>query len=126
MVSLYTLTIRSEFAAAHQLRNYPGDCARLHGHNWKLEVQVTANKLDDKGMVVDFKAIKQATNEIAGMFDHHNLNEIAPFTHLNPTAENIAAYFYHALSEMLNDDRVKIKSVSVWETDRACASYTEE
>jgi 6-pyruvoyltetrahydropterin/6-carboxytetrahydropterin synthase len=75
---------------------------------------------------VDFKEIKSATRQIALSFDHHYLNEIPPFTRLNPTAENLAAYFFQALAESLNDDRIKVKAVTVWETDRAQATYTED
>ncbi len=126
MVSIYSVTIHCEFSAAHNLRDYPGECQRLHGHNWKVEVKVVAQELDPMGMVIDFKKAKTATRQVAEMFDHHYLNEIAPFTHLNPTAENLAAYFYHALSEALNDDRVKVNAVTIWETDRAQATYIEE
>lgn len=126
MVSLYSVTIRAEFAAAHRLRDYAGECSRLHGHNWKIEVVVTGRELDTTGMLIDFKQVKQATKTIADKLDHQYLNELAPFTKLNPTAENLAAYFYQSLSEMLNDARVRVRSVSIWETDRACATYTEE
>lgn len=125
MVSLYSVSIWAEFAAAHRLRDYPGECDRLHGHNWKVEVKVVAPKLDEAGMVIDFKRVKQATKQIAEVLDHRYLNEIAPFTHMNPTAENISAYFFHGLTEILNDERIKIQSVTIWETERACATYSE-
>lgn len=123
---LYTLKIVADFAAAHTLRDYPGPCSRMHGHNWKIEVQASARELDAHGMVVDFKVLRQATREISDRLDHQYLNEIAPFDALNPTAENIAAYFHQQLQQRLNDDRIRIDAVTVWETERACATYATE
>jgi len=122
----YTLKIVTDFASAHTLRGYPGACARMHGHNWKVEVEVVARELDDIGMGVDFKVIKQATREVAERLDHRYLNELEPFTDINPTAENIAAYFYRALSDTLNNQRVRVQAVTLWETERACARYAED
>lgn len=126
MAPRYTMTIVTDFAAAHYLRDYEGVCNRLHGHNWKVEVHVRATALDKVGMGMDFKDIKDATRELLGGLDHYNLNDIAPFDQINPTAENIAAFFYGKLSEALNSDVVKVNGVTIWETDRACVTYTEE
>lgn len=126
MASRYTMKIVTDFAAAHYLRDYEGVCNRLHGHNWKVEVQVCATALDRVGMGMDFKEIKDATRQLLGGLDHYNLNDIAPFDTINPTAENIAAFFYRKLSESLNSDNVKVSAVTIWETDRACVTYTEE
>jgi len=122
----YTLKILADFASAHTLRDYPGDCSRMHGHNWKLEVEVTANALNDHGMGMDFKTIKTATRELAKTLDHRYLNDIPPFDTINPTAENIAQYFYQNLSNTLNIDTAKISAVTLWETDRACVRYSED
>jgi 6-pyruvoyltetrahydropterin/6-carboxytetrahydropterin synthase len=122
----YTLRIVTDFASAHTLRDYPGACARMHGHNWKVEVEVEATRLDDVGMGVDFKVIKTATRELAGRLDHRYLNELEPFTEVNPTAENIAAYFHRELSRQLNQPHLKVSAVTLWETERACVRYVEE
>ena len=126
MTAKYTLRVVSDFAAAHSLRGYPGACANLHGHNWKLEVEVQARELDELGMGIDFKAIKKAAMEVSGELDHRFLNEVPPFDRINPTAENIAAYLYRRLSEVLNNERVQMSAVTLWETERACVRYTEE
>lgn len=126
MAPRYTMTIVTDFAAAHYLRDYEGVCNRLHGHNWKVEVHVQASTLNKVGMGMDFKDIKDATRELLGGLDHYNLNDIAPFDRINPTAENIAAFFYSKLSESLNSDAVKVNAVTIWETDRACVTYTED
>jgi len=126
VAACYNLKILTDFASAHTLRNYPGACARMHGHNWKVEVEVNAAALDDMGMGVDFKVIKQATRDLAGQLDHRYLNDLEQFTEINPTAENIAAWFYGMLSEKLNNDRITVHAVTLWETERACVRFTEE
>lgn len=126
MAAKYTLRIVTDFASAHTLRDYPGACARMHGHNWKVEVEVEATRLDTVGMGVDFKVIKTATRELAGRLDHRYLNELEPFTEVNPTAENIAAYFHRELSRVLNQPHLKVSAVTLWETERACVRYVEE
>ena len=126
MASRYTLKTVTDFAAAHALRNYVGECSRLHGHNWKVEVEVTTSTLDKAGMGIDFKEIKNAAMALVNELDHHNLNELEPFDKVNPTAENIAAYFFRGLSNTLNNDRVTISAITIWETERACVRYTED
>lgn len=122
----YRMKIVTDFAAAHLLRGYPGVCSRLHGHNWKVEVEVMATQLDNIGMGMDFRDIKTATKDIIGAMDHRNLNDLPPFDEINPTAENIAAHLYRKLSDELNDERVRVDAVTLWETDRACVTYTED
>ena len=126
MTAHYTMKILTDFAAAHYLRDYEGPCSRVHGHNWKVEVEVNASRLDKIGMGLDFKLIKQATNKLIDRLDHQNLNELPPFDRQNPTAENIAAWLYRELSSILNTDVIRVASVTLWETERACVTYTEE
>ena len=115
MAARYTLKVISDFAAAHSLRNYPGDCSRLHGHNWKVEVEVQASELDGLGMAIDFKTVKQLTKKVTDELDHGFLNEIPPFDRINPTAENIASFIYQAVSELVNNERIKVKAVTLSE-----------
>ncbi|MBI3561901.1 MAG: 6-carboxytetrahydropterin synthase QueD [Gammaproteobacteria bacterium] len=126
MAARFTMKIVTDFAAAHWLRDYEGPCNRLHGHNWKVEVQVVAQDLDAVGMGLDFKDIKDATKSLIGELDHRNLNDIAPFHQINPTAENIAAFLYQGLSARLNTTRIKVDAVTLWETERACVTYNED
>ena len=125
MAVSYTLKILTDFAAAHTLRDYPGACSRMHGHNWKVEVEVIASALDSIGMGIDFKQIKNATNTITETLDHQYLNDLPPFDSINPTAENIAAFIYKGVSEIINNERIKVSSVTLWETERACVRYQE-
>ena len=126
MAASYKLKTITEFASAHTLRDYPGACSRMHGHNWKVELEVIATSLDDVGMGVDFKKMKNAANEIGDQMDHRYLNDLEPFTQINPTAENIAAYMFQEISSRLNSDSIKVHAVTLWETDRACVRYSEE
>lgn len=126
MTPSYTLKILADFASAHTLRDYPGDCSRMHGHNWKVEVEVTAMALNKHEMGMDFKTIKTATRELAKTLDHRYLNDIPPFDVRNPTAENIAQHFYQHLSNTLNIDTARVSAVTLWETERACVRYTED
>lgn len=119
----YTLKIVTDFASAHTLRDYPGACSRMHGHNWKVELEVVAAQLDNIGMGIDFKKIKQATLKVTDELDHRYLNELTAFENINPTAENIAVHIFDAVSKLLNGDHIRVKAVTLWETERACVRY---
>jgi len=122
---MYKLKVFTSFAAAHCLINYQGDCENLHGHNWKVEVGVTAKDLDKAGLGIDFKILKSETNELLKTLDHKYLNDLKPFLEISPSSENLARFIYHELSLKLNNDNIKIDMVTVWESDFACASYYE-
>lgn len=126
MSARYTLRVLTDFASAHTLRDYPGQCANMHGHNWKVEAEVEAETLDDTGMAMDFKVVKSAAREIAGQLDHRYLNDVPPFDTVNPTAENIARWFFRELAERLNRPGLRVSALTLWETDRACVRYTED
>jgi len=122
---MFVLKIVTDFASAHSLRNYPGDCARLHGHNWQVEVSVCSQVLDDNGIAVDFREIKKQTKLVIKRLDHQYLNEIQPFDVLNPTAENIAQYFFDEVGLLINNEDVKVEEVLIWETPRSAVTYSE-
>ena len=122
---MYSLKIATSFAAAHCLINYQGDCENLHGHNWKVEVVVTAAALDNAGLGIDFKILKRETNSLLQTLDHKYLNELPPFLNISPSSENLACFIYKELSLKLNNDNVKVETVTVWESDFASASYYE-
>lgn len=120
---MFEIRVKSDFAAAHQLRDYPGNCERLHGHNYIVEVYCLCEQLDKLGMSIDFKILKNHIKAVINELDHYNLNEISYFRDINPSAENIAKWFYQEISQRVNNDRVKISRVDIWETDLCCASY---
>jgi len=122
---MYELTIETQFSAAHQLRGYKGKCERLHGHNWRVQVSVIAERLDEIGLAMDFHELKSITNEVLSSLDHSMLNEVFPFTEINPSSENIAKWLYDSLKKRVNNDNIKVSSVTVWESEGAGATYFE-
>lgn len=126
MAARYQLKVITEFASAHTLRDYPGACSRMHGHNWKVELEAVSSQLDEMGMGIDFKVMKEAANEVGDELDHRYLNDLEPFKEINPTAENIAAYMYKQISARINSNKIKVIALTLWETDRASVKYSEE
>lgn len=122
---MYRLTVKTGFAAAHNLINYQGDCENLHGHNWKIDVTITARELDQAGLAIDFKVLKRETNAVLDQLDHKYVNQHPFFTSLSPSSENIARFLYHELATRLNDGNVTVEKIGVWESDNACAEYYE-
>ena len=120
---MYEVTIETVFSAAHFLKNYQGKCERLHGHNWKVQITVSAAKLDERGLAIDFKELKEIANKFVQKFDHVNLNELPEFKDKNPTTENIAHITFEGLEKEVNGEFVRVKRVSVGETDGSWASY---
>lgn len=125
MAQQFILKTLLDFASAHSLVGYPGDCAKLHGHNWKIEVQVVGSKLNEIGMVIDFKAIKRHAKDVIAELDHSYLNDHPHFKTQNPTAENIAAYIYKEIEKRIESPEVAMHSLTVWENDRNCVIYSE-
>jgi 6-pyruvoyltetrahydropterin/6-carboxytetrahydropterin synthase len=120
---MYELKIITQFSAAHRLENFYGKCEALHGHNWKVEVFLAGEQLDEAGLLVDFGEIKARTNALLEEIDHKYLNELEAFREQNPSSENLARYLFERLSADLNQDGVRVSRVNVWESDTACASY---
>jgi len=122
---MYRLTIKTSFAAAHNLINYQGDCENLHGHNWRVDVAVTARELDKAGLGIDFKILKKEAGLIINELDHKYLNENPAFASISPSSEHISRYLYQRLCSHLNNDNIKVESVTVWESENASACYYE-
>ena len=126
---MYDIKIEGDFSSAHNLRGYKGKCEELHGHNWRVELVVSSGKLDNIGMVMDFKSLKEKLNNLLEKLDHKYLNNIPYFSaaggsasggkKINPTSENIAKYIYDNLKKKIPG----LYSVTVWESDKACATY---
>jgi 6-pyruvoyltetrahydropterin/6-carboxytetrahydropterin synthase len=120
---MFHVFIKSHFSAGHHLRNYPGNCERPHGHNWKVEVTVKATELDNLGMGIDFRTVKEAVNKVLESLDHHDLNEHTDFQTINPSSENIAVYIFNSLQKYLSAERYGVHSVTVCETDNSGVTY---
>ena len=123
---MYEVMIEEEFSAAHALRGYRGKCENMHGHNWRVEVYVRGEQLDQVGMLVDFSELKAATRRVMKYLDHQNLNELKPFDNeMNPSSEHLAGFILHKVAEEMSDDRVTVYKVRVWETPSTCATYEQ-
>ncbi len=122
---MFELDITKEFSAAHQLIGYQGPCSQLHGHNWTVQVFVTAEKLNELGFAMDFRVLKKALAQILERYDHHFLNDLPEFRDTNPTSENIARFIYRDLSASVSYPGVKISKVRVCESPSSGASYSE-
>lgn len=125
MAQQFILKTLLDFAAAHSLKGYPGDCAKLHGHNWKVEVEVIGSELNSIGMVIDFKEIKKQAKETIDELDHSYLNDHPHFKNTNPTAENIAQYLFRNIQTKIENSTVKMHRLTIWENDRNCVIYSE-
>jgi 6-pyruvoyltetrahydropterin/6-carboxytetrahydropterin synthase len=123
---MFTVSIETEFSAAHIIRGYNGACSRQHGHNWKVTVEAKSKELDKLGMSVDFYVLQKTTEDVLAPLDHHDLNTVPPFDHeLNPTSENLAQYIYQQLKHRL-PAHVVLSSVAIGETSKYSAKYSEE
>ena len=125
---MFEVTVEETFAAGHFLRNYKGKCENPHGHNYKVLVTLHGNALDKAGLLLDFKDLKYAIKSVVERLDHQMINEIKPFDKVNPSAENLAKYFYEETNQRLKavtDGRVRVKQVTMFETDTTNATYYE-
>ena len=125
---MFEVTVEDTFAAGHYLRNYKGKCENPHGHNYKVQVTLQAAELDHAGLLLDFKDLKLVMKHVIDRLDHKMINEVPPFTEINPSAENLAQYFYQESNERLKGltaGRVRISRVVMYETDTTAASYWE-
>jgi 6-pyruvoyltetrahydropterin/6-carboxytetrahydropterin synthase len=120
---MFDIFIKTHFSGGHHLRDYPGNCERPHGHNWKVKVTVRASTLDQLGMGVDFKALKQQVNAVVDELDHRDLNEHPGFQDRNPSSEHIAQFLFQQLKETLTTERYQLYSVEVRETDSSGVIY---
>jgi len=122
---MFEVSVEQSFAAGHALRNYKGACENVHGHNFKIRVTIEGHELDGTGMLVDFLDVKHSMGEVIARLDHRFLNDVPPFDVKNPSAENIAEYFYEELTSGLvsNPVPVRVREVRVWETDIQSATY---
>lgn len=120
----FILSIKHTFSAARALRDYQGQCANVHGHNFTVEAKIKTPEVD-KGYVLDYYEAKIYLAEISEKIDHNYLNDIAPFDTVNPTTENLAKYFYQQLVPYLDDSPATMEAVTVWEMDEFAATYCQ-
>ena len=118
---MYQITVEGHFDAAHALRGYQGKCENLHGHRFRVIARVRTSRLNNIGLALDFRDLKSKLGEVLDRFDHSNLNEVTPFTDINPSSENIASTVYSELQKKLPG--FELFSIEVWESPDAAAEY---
>ncbi len=120
---VYEVTVKQSFSAAHMLKEIGGTCEKLHGHNFIVEVSVCSSALTDAGILIDFRILKQWTDDILKEFDHKYLNEISYFKVMNPSSENVAKFIYDRITEKVKEINLGVSRVTVWESENARVSY---
>jgi len=122
---MFQVSVEESFSAGHALRGYKGKCENPHGHNYKVKMTLEGPQVDGIGLLCDFAQLKEAIHGVIRGVDHKFLNDQAPFDVINPSAENIAKYFYDETSRQIRalPAGARIQSITVWETDTTCATY---
>jgi len=125
---MFEVTVEAGFSSGHYLRNYRGKCENPHGHNYRVFVTLVGEELDEAGLLLDFKLLKQVMRPAVDYLDHQMINDLKPFDEVNPSAENLARYFYEQTSDQLQEmsgGRVRVKDCTLYETDTSYARYYE-
>jgi 6-pyruvoyltetrahydropterin/6-carboxytetrahydropterin synthase len=122
---MFQVSVEETFSSGHALRGYKGKCENVHGHNYRVQVSLEGPELDNIGLLVDFTRLKQIVRAIIQRLDHQFINDLEPFTTVNPSAENLAKYFYDEVSGQLQGlpPGARVTETVIWETDTASARY---
>lgn len=123
---MFEVTVQAGFSSGHYLRDYYGKCENPHGHNYRVLVTLIGEELEPNGLLLDFKLLKQVLRPTVNYLDHNMINDLEPFITLNPSAENLAKYFFEQTAEQLHDmtnGRVRVKDCTIYETDTSFARY---
>jgi 6-pyruvoyltetrahydropterin/6-carboxytetrahydropterin synthase len=125
---MYEVTVEAHFSSGHYLRDYHGKCENPHGHNYRVLVTLAGEELEPNGLLLDFKILKDILKPVVNYLDHQMINDLEPFTRVNPSAENLAKYFFDETNTRLSDvtkGRVRVKSSTIFETNTSQATYSE-
>ncbi len=133
---MFQVSVEESFSAGHALRGYHGKCENVHGHNYKVRIRLQGLSLNSIGLLYDFKEIKESIQAVIRLLDHQFMNEVPPFDEINPSAENIAKYFYDQINPVVAEAKsahpethnphpapCHVQEVTVWETDTTTATY---
>jgi len=125
---MFQVSVEETFSSGHALRGYRGKCENPHGHNYRVQVTLAGPKLDNIGLLVDFSELKRVLRGIIAGLDHQFLNDLDAVKTVNPSAENLAKYFYDETHRQLTTlpDGAGITEVMVWETDTSSALFRPE
>lgn len=125
---MFEITVQAGFSSGHFLRDYYGKCENPHGHNYRVLVTLIGEQLEPNGLLLDFKLLKQVLKPTVEYLDHRMINDLEPFTTLNPSAENLAKYFFDQTAielQQMTQNRVRVKDCTIYETDTSSARYYE-
>lgn len=126
MAGIYTLSTETSFSSSHCLNGYEGDCSRVHGHNWVVRAYYEFDRVDDRGLTIDYLELKAGMDRvILERFDHRHLNDVPPFDRLNPTSENIAEEIFRLLRRELPVENGRLSEIELWETSTDMVRYRE-
>jgi 6-pyruvoyltetrahydropterin/6-carboxytetrahydropterin synthase len=120
---MFEISVEYGFAAGHALREYKGKCENVHGHNYKVRVTLTGEKLNSAGLLMDFVDLRAEIKGLVEKLDHRFLNDVPPFDQLNPSAENLAKYICDGIELQARNQGLQVYGVTVWETDTTSATY---
>ena len=126
---MFEVTVEAGFSSGHYLRDYHGKCENPHGHNYRVLVTLAGAELESNGLLLDFKVLKDILKPVVNYLDHQMINDLEPFTRVNPSAENLAKYFFDETNRKLSDTtagRVRVKRSTVFETDTSQATYSAD
>jgi 6-pyruvoyltetrahydropterin/6-carboxytetrahydropterin synthase len=123
--NMFQVSVEETFSSGHALRGYKGKCENVHGHNYRVQITLEGPQLDSIGLLVDFTHLKQVIREIIKRLDHQFINDLEPFTSINPSAENLAKYFYEEVISKVKElpPGARVTDAVIWETDTAFARY---
>jgi 6-pyruvoyltetrahydropterin/6-carboxytetrahydropterin synthase len=122
---MFQVSVEEMFSAGHALRGYRGKCENPHGHNYRVRVTLEGPQLDSIGLLCDFAELKTVMRGIIGGLDHQFMNDLEAFRTVNPSAENMAKYFYDEITRQLKGlpPGARVTDTIVWETDTTSAQY---
>lgn len=120
---MFEISVEYSFAAGHALRGYKGKCENVHGHNYKVQVSVAGEQLNSAGLLMDFVDLRASIKTLVERLDHRFLNDLPPFDRINPSAENLAKYFWEAIEPQARAQGLRVEAVTIWETDTTSATY---
>jgi 6-pyruvoyltetrahydropterin/6-carboxytetrahydropterin synthase len=122
---MFLLNVKASYDSAHFLRNYHGRCENLHGHHYVVEAGLAFDDVGEGGMAFDFTDAKRHLRAIAGELDHQNINDLEPFTTLEPSAENQARWIFQQMQARLGSEMAEnLVYIRVWETPNQWAQYS--
>lgn len=117
MSGKFSVRVEARFEAAHFLREYRGISEPLHGHSYKVEAHLEGKGggVDADAIAVDFVGAKRKLEMLAKRLDYGCINDVPPFDQVNPSAENIAEWFWRELSTAVADEGAAVVAMTVWE-----------